>query len=141
MAAMKRATWLLFAPALLLGCRSAPPPEDPEGARVRELEARVAWLEAQVKVVAILDDEILDLEVRRAAMLVSHEPDHPAVLDLDRRILALGKVRALRERARRDAMCSRLEAERDVLLGTYTPDHPEVRGIDAKIAFLRSDAG
>jgi hypothetical protein len=135
---MKRATRLLFVPVFLLGCRSTPPPEDPESARVRELEARVAWLEAQVKVAAFLDDEILDLQVRRAAMLVTHEPEHPAVLDLDRRILALGKVKDLEARAHRDAMCRRLEAEREVLLGTYAAEHPSVRTIDAKIAFLRA---
>jgi hypothetical protein len=141
MAPMKRATWLLFAPVLLLGCRSAPPPEDPGALRVRELEARVAWLEAQVNVAAFLDDEILDLQLQRAAMLVTHEPDHPAVLDLDRKVAALEKVRALEGRARRDAMCRRFEAERHALLRTYAPDHPSVQGVDAKIAFLRSDAG
>jgi len=136
---MMRATWLLFAPVLLLGCRSAPPQAgDAEDAHVKELEARVAWLETQVKMSAFLDDEILDLELQRAAMLVSHEADHPAVLDLDRKILALGKVRDLGEHARRDAMRRRLEAERATLLGTYTPEHPRVRTVDAKIEYLRA---
>ncbi|MCK6459574.1 MAG: hypothetical protein L6Q95_06725 [Planctomycetes bacterium] len=133
---MKRTTRLLCVPVLLLGCRSAPPPGEAEPARVRELEARVAWLEAQAKVASFLDDEILDLEVRRAAMLLTHEPTHPAVLDLDRQIAALGKVKELDARMRRDAMRRRLEAEREALLGTYTEDHPSVRTIDAKIAFL-----
>ncbi len=136
MAAMKRTTRLLCVPVLLLGCRSAPLPGDPGAARIRELEARVAWLEAQGRAAGFLDDEILDLEVRRAAMLVTHEPEHPAILDLDRRIAALGKVRELEARVRRDAMRRRLEAEREVLLGTYAADHPSVRTIDAKIAFL-----
>jgi len=129
----------MFAPVLLLGCRSAaPPPDDAGAAHVKELEARVAWLEAQVKMSAFLDDEILDLELQRAAMLASHTPDHPAVLDLDRKIAALGKVRDLQEHAKRDAMRHRLEAEREALLDTYTPEHPKVQVVDAQIAYLKA---
>ncbi|HEX5139090.1 MAG TPA: hypothetical protein VFY93_19130 [Planctomycetota bacterium] len=136
---MKRATWLLFAPVLLLGCRSAPPPAgDAEDEHVRDLEARVAWLETQARMSAFLDDEILDLELQRAAMLARREAGHPAVLDLDRKILALRKVRDLEEHARRDAVRRRLEAERETLLGTYTPAHPKVQAVDAKIAYLRA---
>lgn len=138
MVPMKRATRLLSVSVALVGCRSSPPAEDAAAARVRELEARVAWLEAKAKTLSFLDDEILDLEVRRAAMLLTHEPGHPAVLDLDRRIAALGKVKELEARIRREAMCRRLEAEREALLGTYTTEHPSVRTIDAKIAFLRA---
>jgi hypothetical protein len=130
---------MLLAPLLLLlGCRSGPPPGDAAGARVRELEARVAWLEAQVRL-ATVEEELLDLQVQRAAALVTYQPDHPAVLGLDRRIEALGRVRNLDARMRRDTMRLRLEAERSVLLDTYTADHPTVQRIDAKIAFLRAE--
>jgi hypothetical protein len=128
---------MCFVLVVLGGCQAARrEAEDDGAARIRELEARVAWLEAQVKVSAFLEDEILDLELRRAAMLVTYTADHPAILDLERKIAALGKVRELEDRGRRDAARRRLEAEREVLLGTYTPDHPKVQGVDAQIAFL-----
>ncbi len=135
--------FLLALPLLLgVGCRATPPPaQDPDGARIRELEDRVAWLEEQAKAATLVEDEILALEVRRAGLLVTYEPSHPAILDLDRKIQALEKVRVLECRVRRQTMCERLEIERDRLLTTYTHDHDSVRRLDAQIAFLRSDAG
>lgn len=135
-----RATLLLLASVLLVGCRATPPPApEPDSARIHELEARVAWLEAQVKAATVVEDEMLDLEVQHAAMLVTHTPDHPAVLNIERRIEAVARVHAFEERARRDAMRHRLEAERDNLLRSYTPEHPSVQKVDAKIAFLKAD--
>jgi len=139
-----RAKWLLLGSVLLVGCRAAPPPAPepaPDDARIRELESRITWLEAQVRAATFVDDEILSLQVQRAAMLVTYAPDHPAILGIDRKIQAIESVRALENRARRAAMLRRLEEERGVLLGTYTPDNPGVRKLDAKIAFLKSDAG
>jgi len=137
-----RTNGLLLGCLLIVGCRTAPPPApEPDTTRIHELEARVAWLEAQVKAATFVEDEILALEVERAARLVIYAPDHPAILDIERKIRALRKVHELDGRARRDAMLHRLEAERDVLLGTYTPEHPSVRKLDAKIAFLKESAG
>lgn len=140
MEGMKRIARLALVPVLLVGCRSSPSAEDPDPARVRELEARVRWLEAQVRL-AEVDDELLELQLQRAEMLVTYEPDHPAVLHIEFRIDAVERVRGLEGVARRDAMRLRLEAQREILLGTYAPEHPSVQKIDAKIAFLRSGAG
>jgi len=123
------------------GCHSTPPPAtETDNARIRELEARIARLEAQEKA-SSLDDEILALEVERAGLLVTYTPENPVVTKIERRIQALGKMRVEEGRARRDRMRQRLQVERDVLLVTYAPDHPSVIRLDAKIAFLKADAG
>ncbi len=142
---MPWANRLLLASAGLLlcgaGCRTAPSPAtDGDGARIRELEGRVARLEEQPKA-AGLDDEILALEVEREGLLVTYTSEHPRILKIERRIEALRKMRVEEDRVRRDRMRRRLEAEREVLLVTYAPDHATVRALDARIAFLATDAG
>jgi hypothetical protein len=137
---MRRAAPIL-ASLLLLGCRAAPPAPDGEGEHVKELEARVAWLEAQVKASTFVEDELLSLEVEHAGLLSTYAPDHPAVLDVERRIRGVESVRALEGHARREAMRRRLETERDLLLRQYTPDHPKVQVLDAELAYLASAPG
>lgn len=122
------------------GCRAAPPPAADDGARIRELETRIARLEAQAKA-ADFDDAILALEVDHAGLLVTYTSEHPAILEIDRRIEALETSRAEECRARRDRMVHELEAERAQALVTYTPDHDAVRKLDAQIAFLERKAG
>jgi hypothetical protein len=136
-----RATLLLALLTGVTGCISANSTTtrtaSVETERLRALEARVARLEARP---SDLEDEILALKVERAALVVSHDPSHSAVVTLDGRIRALEQTRKDERRARREQLARRLEVERQTLLATYTAESDQVRKLDAQIAFLKSDA-
>ncbi|MFI5401671.1 MAG: hypothetical protein ACHQ1G_01960 [Planctomycetota bacterium] len=131
----------LLASALLLGigCVATSAPPDPDAARIRELDERVARLVGVARTATLVEDEILALEVERAALRVTYADEHPSLLKVDRKIEALES--AEEARARREKMARQLEAQRAELLVTYSADHDIVRRLDAQIAFLRSDQG
>jgi hypothetical protein len=134
-----RATVLLALLPAVTGCISANSTRttSADGERIRALEARVARLEARP---SDLVDEILALQVERAALLVTHDPSHESVLALDARIRALEQSQQDEIRARREQFARRLEVERKSLLVTHEAGHQRVRQLDAQIAFLRSGA-